>query len=514
MPSLLPARRLAHIGCVLLFLCLGLLGGTGCREARRRPGEVRIHLEAEPAHLNPFLAGDALGIAVVLGDVVEPLYELDAASVLVPALATSWVRSADDTEWIFALRREVRWHDGARFSARDVVFTFGLLRSGAPSVLAADFDDLVAIDVPDPHTVRLRFSSFRLGRDQTLALVPILPEHVFAGTPPAELANHPASRAPIGTGPYRFEAWDPGREIRLQRFDDWWGPRPALVRASYRIIPDRVQAAAQMEAGALDLMARAPSGPGTEKLLAGGRIASLPYEAPYFLGARWACRGPLADPRVRRAMTMLLDRETILKEVLRGRGRLASGPWEPDDPAYDPGIMPWPYDPTGARALLDEAGRDGTQVTLLVPAGSVVLERIATIWREDARKARVDLTIRLDSAVLDRARRGEFEGLLFGWTTGREQDFYHHFHSSQIGGENYGGVSDRETDELLEAIRRTPAAGSRAALEHALHRRLHELEPLTVISVDVRTALHALWLRGVSPTAWGVPVRRLGISGS
>lgn len=489
-----------------------LLVIAACHGQRpRSSAEVRIHLEAEPAHLNPLLAGDALGVQVALGDVLEPLYEADPETgELRPALATAWTRDGGDTEWTFTLRRGVVWHDGAPFAAADVAFTFELLRGGAPSVLAADFDDLVAIEAPDPHTVRLRFAGFRLGRDQTLALVPILPRHLLADAPAAALAAHPTSRAPVGTGPYRFDGWTPGREIRLRRFDGWWGQRPAIERVVYRVIRDRTQAVAQLEAGELDVIARAPTGPTLDRLVATGRFAAVSYDAPYFLAARWNCRGgPLADVAVRRALAMTLDRETIVREIFRGRARAASGPWEPDDPAYDPAVAPWPFDPEAARELI---GGRPLRVTMLVPQGSSTLERIATIWREDAKRAGVDLVIQPDGAVIERARRGDFEAFLFGWTTGREQDFYHHLHSSQIGADNYGGFRDEEIDRLLERMRATPEAAARRALAHALHRRLHELQPLTVIAVDGRAAIASARLRDVWPGPWGVPVRRMSVA--
>lgn len=493
-----------------LALALALAACRG-RPAAPPPSAVRVLLEAEPPHLNPLLAGDALVLQVAHGDVYEPLYAADPTTgELEPALATAWARSADDREWTFTLRRDARWHDGRPFDARDVAFTFGLLR--APALLAADFDDVEAVETPDPYTVKVRFAAFRLGRDRSLALLPILPAHVFGGG--GELLTHAATRAPVGTGAYAFEEWVPGREIRLRRAAGWWGGTATVERVSYRIVPDRTQAVAQLRAGEVDVVLRVPVGPALDELGADARFQLVPYDAPYYLAAVWNCRtGPLADARVRRALTMTLDRETVVREIWRGRARVASAPWEPDDAAYDPAVTPWPYDPAAARALLAEAGAAGLKVQLLVPRGSATLERVATIWREDAARAGVELQVEPDATVIERGRRGEFQGLAFGWTTEPEQDLYGALHSSQIGAENYGGFADAEVDRLLAAIRATPERSARVALEHQLHRRLHELEPMTVIAVDARTAVAAKRVSGVRPGPWGAPARLMSIAG-
>jgi peptide/nickel transport system substrate-binding protein len=488
-------------------LTLALFAACG-RSSSHASSEVRIQLEVEPPHLNPLL-GDKLAARVTLGDVYEPLWSVDPdQDTLVPGLAQSWTRSPDDREWIVTLRHGASWHDGEPFSSTDVVFTYSLLRKGGvPTLLAADFDDLEEVEARDEHTVRFRFGAFRVGRDRGVALVPILPAHVFTGTSAAELVAHPASRAPVGTGPYRFASWDAGRAITLARVR-----APAEIdRVVYRVIPDRTQALAQLRERQLDVMPQVP-GAEVESLAKDDRFRIALYDAPSFLAVAWNCRaGSLADPRTRRALTMLLDRETIVREIYHGRARSISGPWEPDAPAYDAGVAPWPFDPKAARALLDEVGVRELSVRVLIPQESRVLDRIATVWQSDAAEAGV--TISVDSApwgeLLRRARAGSFDGVAFSWTTGPEQDFYHHFHSSQTGAENYGGVGDPELDRLLEQIRVTDRREARIELEHQLHRRLHELQPATFVTGDVRVGVIAARLQGARLGIDGIPARLL-----
>jgi peptide/nickel transport system substrate-binding protein len=313
----------------------------------------------------------------------------------------------------------------------------------------------------------------------------------------------------VGTGPYAFAGWTPGRELRLTRATTWRGPPPSAARIVYRIVPDRAQALAQLRAGQLDLLlALAPAL--ADEVRADPRLALLPYRFPYVLAARWNCRsGALADARVRRALTMLLDRASVSAKVLGGFARPASIPWEPEDAAYARDVPDYPFDPAGARALLAEAGVTDLHVALLVPAGSATLTRVATLWQADARAAGVTLDVVEDPAVIERARRGEFEGFAFGWSTAPEQDLFHQFHTPPAGSDNYGACGDAELDRLLEQVRTTPDAAARLALEHQLHARWHALEPATVIAVDTRLAAAAARLTGVVPGPHGTPARAI-----
>lgn len=502
---------------------------VACHRPRTPPGEVRLHLEAEPAHLNPLLGGDHLAMRVTLGDVYEPLWELDEAGRPRPVLAREWSAADDGREWTFTLREGVVWHDARPMSSDDVAFTFGLLAPGGLATpLASDFDDLTEVSALDGLTVHLRFGESRPGREAAIARVPILPRHVFGGAA-RTLAEHPASRAPIGTGPFRFVAWQRGREIRLERFERYWrrthedGGGAAVERVVYRIVPDRAQAIAQLRAGALDLLSHVPTAD-AEALARGGPFRSIAYDAPTFTAVTWNCRrGALGDPRVRRALTMLLDREAVVREIFRGKARVQSGPWPPGDPASDPEVMPWPFDPGRARALLDEARATGLRVTLSYPQGSTAVERVATLWREDARAAGVTIVLEPVpfDALLARGAAGDFDALVLSWAGVPGQDFFANFHSTQTpaserggaGGQNWGGFSDGIVDALLEALRRTRDAPRRIELMRRLHRRLHELEPITIVMGDVRTAIVSRRLRGVrlGPHDIGAAVRLMSI---
>ena len=139
---------------------------------------------------------------------------------------------------------------------------------------------------------------------------------------------------------------------------------------------------------------------------------------------------------------------------------------------------------------------------------------VATVWQRDAAAAGV--TIRLDpqpfDVVLRRAQAGDFDGVLLSLSADREQDLTSALHSPPLGTTNYGGCHDADTDALLEEIARTADPAARAEREHRLHRRLHELQPMTIVMGDVRTAVAARRLQGVRMDAFGAAARRMSIT--
>jgi peptide/nickel transport system substrate-binding protein len=226
----------------------------------------------------------------------------------------------------------------------------------------------------------------------------------------------------------------------------------------------------------------------------------------YFFIVWNAGRGPLANPLVRRALTELVDRPRFLQLAFAGRAQPVTGPYALGTPSYDASVQPWPYDPTAARALLDEAGVKRLKLSFLVTAGSRTVEQLATLMKEDFARAGVELEVEaVDFAVqLERLRRHAFDASSLQWTLSLEQDNYTMFHSSQAErGQNYGAYRSARADALLERIRATADDGARHALDRELHRLLHDEQPYTFLSSPEVQTLLAARAHGLSPSVDG-----------
>jgi len=419
---------------------------------------------------------------------------------IVPWLAESYTISDDHLEYTFNLRRNIRFHDGTPMTARDVEFTFNRIKD--PTVDAARlrhyYRDIEGIEIIDDYTVR-----FKCTEPYWLALefaggFPVMPRQVFEK---GDFNNHPNGRHPIGTGPYKFVKWETGREIVLERNDDYWGEKAYLDRMVFKIVTDDTVAMQLFKRGEIDVYRRMTAEQWVRQTQ-GAEFERKAYKLAYdelgysYIG--WNMRRPyFADKRVRRAMTHLIDREGILKSLRYGLGTIVTGNFYINGPVYDHSIKPWPYDPAEARRLLDEAGwvdhdadgirdKDGVQFRFefLIPSGSRMSEQLATIMQEDFKKVGIEMTIRkLEWATFEQqVQDRKFDATTMSWSMEIEGDPYQLWHSSQAEkGSNYVGFVNAEADKIIEEGRREFDAETRRAMYRRLHAILHEEQPYTFL---------------------------------
>ncbi|HXU70444.1 MAG TPA: ABC transporter substrate-binding protein [Polyangia bacterium] len=481
----------------------------------RDGGELVVHVEAEPAILCDLVEHDAWSRWIVENEVVETLLFQDPwTGAITPRLAASFESTADALT--LHLRPSLKWHDGAPFSSADVAFTIGRARDPAVGADArSDFDPVSAVETPDANTVILRLTRPAPFLKQALAHLSILPEHLYKGK---DLRRADASRAPIGTGPFKFVSWKQNDELVLARNPDYWGEKAHVDRIRFRFIRDKEVAYQLYRRGEIDVLWQVPATHFDEvrndPALTGHRLLVWTPRA-YFFVVWNSERGHLADPRVRRALTMLIDRQRFDQVAFGGHARAITGPYAPGTPSYDASIKPWPFDPAAARKLLDEAGVKTMKLTFLYYGASRSAEQLGTLMKEDFAKAGVTIDLAsVDFAVqLDRLRHHAFDASALQWTLSVEQDNYQLFHSSQAaGGENFGSWKSPAADALLDQIRQTADDNARHALDRKLHALVHDEQPYTFISMrEVETLLQPR-VHGLLPSQDGFTFARAWLS--
>jgi peptide/nickel transport system substrate-binding protein len=490
------------------------------------------NLGAEPATLNPITATDAYESIVNGGNVYETLVKRDNKTLeIVPLLADSWEVSDDKLTYTFHIKRGVKWHDGVPFTSRDVVFSYERImdpRVDAPQ-LRNYYQDIKRVEALDDYTVR-----FTYARPYFLALefcggMPVVPKHVFEK---GDFNTNPAGRSPVGTGPYRFLRWDTGREIVLERNEDYWGKKPHIKRIVFKIINDPAVAFQVLKREELDLTgltpiqwARQTSSEAFKK-----NYDKLGYFTPNYSYIGWNMARPyFSDRRVRTAMTHLVNRESILKEILYNLGEVVTNPFYINSPEYDRSIKPYPYDPEKAKMLLEEAGwvdhdgdgirdKDGVdfRFEFLIPAGSDTGEKIATILKEELDRVGIDMQIRKTEWAVFTTRLNErrFDAVTLAWSMGVESDPYQIWHSSQAErGSNFVGFKNVEADRLIEEARTEFDRKKRIELYRRFSRIVHEEQPYTFLFCRKSTvALHKrfkgvkVYPLGLDPLEWFVPL--------
>lgn len=516
-----------------LLIAIMVITSVGCEyRVQRDPAEIVMTLQAEPSLLNPLLSTDSYA-SMVESHVYETLFERDNETLeFKPKLATRWEVSSDKLQYTFYLRRDVRWHDGEPFTADDVLSTFKRIQD--PKVDAAvqrqAFRDVEWLEKLDDYTVRFTYKRPYFRGLFVTGGMAILPKHIFNDG--HDFNTHPANRKPIGTGPYRFASWETGRKIVVRRNETYWGKKPELTAVVFKIVPDDKVAFQLLKKGGIDLASirSIQWERQTQSESFRQKFEKYRYYLPNYSYIAWNLRRPFfQDRRVRQAMTMLVDRQSILEKQLFSQGKVVTGTTYRFGSDYDDSIEPWPYDPDGAAKLLDDAGwidhngdgirdKDGIpfRFTYLIPSSSGVGvgRSIGLFLREELSKVGIDMNIQqLEWAtMLKQLQEHSFDATSLAWALPLDIDLYQLWHSSQAEeGSNVIGFNHPEVDRLLEEARLEFDADERAALYRRLHRILHEEQPYTflftnpaLVVISRRFSNVRAYKIGIDPLEWGV----------
>jgi peptide/nickel transport system substrate-binding protein len=399
-------------------LLLGASAGAASETTQKR--DLVVLQASDITGLDP-IAGIYTSDAAVKFNLYDTLVRRHPDGTLHPALATAWRRTAATT-WEFTLRQGVRWHDGTRFTSIDAKYS---LDRTYVAMKAARFNPafrtIDRTEAPAPGTLVIH----------TKRPDPLIPAKLaYCGqmVPWAYIDRvgfTVFNQRPVGTGPLRFVSWTKGDRCVLAANPDYWGGRLDVERVTVRAVPQpraRVEALLHGEADLITRLAtdhseRVASHPST-------RVVGALYAGLYVLLVNvWV--PPLNDRLVRQALSLAIDRETLVKELWRGRGLVPSGPIPRGDDYYDPTRPPLPYDPQGARDRLRRAGYRGEPVVIETTVGFIandkpMTEMIAEMWEDVGVTVVVEV---IDSEVrLRKYRQQTFKGLSWSDPTSTTRD--------------------------------------------------------------------------------------------
>ena len=485
----------------------------------RRGGTLKVHLDGEPPNLMPLGDVDASAQQVTSGLVYETLLDCSDGTYK-PGLAESWDVSDDRMRLAVRVRSGVRWHDHRAFGVLDVQASIEpLLRKGNDaSALRAALADVTSLELATERTVR-----FVLKRPSDLVLralcdVPILPDHIIRNVPRLESA--PIARAPVGTGPYKFVAWERGKRIRLERAPDYWGAAPGVDEIVFDVDSDAVRALNRTRRGELDVLARVldvhyPDQVEPTTLHGAATLVRLQSRRYSFLIANHA-HAPLADARFRRAVAMLWDRKRFSGELHDELARPIGGPPLTED------IPPPAFDRARAIALLEEAGfrdtdADGVRdqggkairLTMLEPAGNKLFNVEARAFVLEMRKAGllVDLVPTDAATIMQRLKRGEFDLAPMIWQ-GAPDDVPAALFASD-GAFNYGAFRSSALDAMLDEARAAAGPEARAPILNRIARLLTDEQPAIFLYRYEVPALVADRVQGLAAVGDRFDLRRV-----
>jgi peptide/nickel transport system substrate-binding protein len=486
------------------------------KEAEKRPDFARgdwliDNIPAKLPRVTPLISTD-LYADWVQAHVLEPMIYRDPDTLEYrPQLARSWQMTPDGLTLTFQLRKGIRFSDGEPLTADDLLYTYQLIMN--PKINAprfrAYFEKVKSLEKHGDFEVVFTMKEPYFESLDLCGTLNILPKHFLSKYDDEEINQNPGLL--MGTGPYKMvdpAGWRPGKKVELVRNESYWGEAGTFERIIFLEVQEEAAEETMFGNGELDVYVTQPEQ--YLRLLKDPKTTAhanhFEFESPMsgYAFAAWNERRKdkptiFADVRVRRAMTMLTDRDRICQEVFRGYAKPISGPFATNSPQADPAIQPLPYDPEGAKKLLAEAGfqdKDGAGVIkgpdgqpfrfkLTYGSGNATMERVFLFMKDGFAKAGITMELNpVDWPVLmkDLDNR-DFDAVSLAWAGSIESDLYQEFDSSQIKdqGDNFMSYENKEFDSLAGEARRTVDAAKRMALWRKAHAVLAADQPYTFL---------------------------------
>ncbi len=442
-------------------------------------------MKTEPSTLNPITGIDLYNQAVQ-ATVMDTLMERDPDTYeWRPALADRAEQSADGKTITFHLRPGATFSDGHPLTAEDVKFSFDVVfdpkYNAAPK--RAYFENIEKAEVIDPQTVKFTVKEKYFGNFETLGTMVVVPKHYYGDAEAGKKIN----KTILGSGPYLLENYDKGQSLVFAKNKKWWGwnvpqnkGRYNFDRIRVRFIQDENIILETLKKGELDIYddlfpdayAQKAVGPEWGKTVFKVKTKNLSPKDYMYIG--WNLRRDLfKDKNVRKALTMLMNRDEMIKKFRFGMSLPATGPWYQQSEYADPSVKALPFDPKKAVEILNKAGWtdldhdgilkkmvDGKKVefrfTLFYPTKE--REKYYVLYQNDLKKVGIDMQLQLLewNALLKTMDEGKFDAVTLRWGGGSvDLDPKQIWHSASAvpGGSNFIGYVNPEADKLIDQAR-------------------------------------------------------------
>jgi len=454
--------------------------------------DLRVGLQSEPSSIDPHYHNLGPNNAFST-HIFSALVGSDENQQHYPDLAVSWT-PINDTTWEFKLRKGVKWHDGSSFTADDVLFTVERAQNvpNSPSSFVTYLKGKTFSKVDD-YTIHIKTAKPYPLMPNDMTTVKIISAKAGKG---ASTEDYNSGKAAVGTGPYKFVEWVPGDRIVLQRNDAYFGDKAKFDNVTFKPIkagPARISA---LLAGDVDFIDNVPpldvarlkkdknvqlsSGPSNRVIYL--HMDQFRENSPHITAKDGSpIKNPLMDVRVRKAISMAINRDAIVARVMEGIAVPAGQLLPAGFHGVSSKMKPMKYDPKGAKKLLAEAGyADGFKMTIHGPNDRYINDaKIAEALAQMLNRVGIDASVEtMTKAVyFKRASRGgpnkspEFSFMVLGWGAGSGEAssplkaLLHTFDKSKgMGAANRGRHSDAKVDALIQKALATVDSDARGKL--------------------------------------------------
>ncbi len=421
---------------------------------------LHLSISSNPSRLNPLIATDSAS-GEIAGWIFDSLLAYDKDGKIEPRMAESY-HFENNTTLVFRLRRDIRWSDGEPFTADDVVFTYRLITS--PRIFtpySSEFRYVKSVTARDRYTVEVQYKEPYFKALHTW-LLSIVPRHILAHE--EDIMTSDFNQHPVGTGPYTLKELEISRDIVLKANADYFRRRPGIDEIVYHFMPDPGTRFLMLRSHKLDVGSLTPlqlERQIDEDFKTFYRVFEKISQSYTYLGFNLRNR-KFQDPRIRKALSLAIDRQELVDILFFGHGQVCRGPFMPGTFAFNEKVPASEQNIEKAKALLKEAGFDKEhpfRFEVVTNSNNPTRVYAAQIIQHQLRRAGVEMQIRtmewqafLNTVVMPK----KFEAVILGWGLGLMPDAYSIWHSegSRKGGFNFISYKNPEVDRLIKEAER------------------------------------------------------------
>jgi peptide/nickel transport system substrate-binding protein len=465
-------------GCVFMkksYLLLGLLtvGLAACASEPQasgsadeastdgQGGDLVIDMGAEAVTLDPHLANDVPS-GNVASNIYDKLVNFDGEMNIEEGLAKKW-EQVDDLTLRFELEEGVTFHDGEPFNAEAVKANID--RVTDPDIASPRgylFDNISDVNIVDDYTVEIITEEpfapliYSFAHNGGSIISPKAIEEDYEAMEAGEKPGSVINNHPVGSGYFEFESWNVGQEIKLVNNEDYWGEPAKLDSVTFKTVPEDGTRLADLETGSAHVSDPfSPSDVERVKATDGLDVIESNSMGIEYIGFNTK-KAPFDDKRVRQAISMAIDNEAVIENLLNGYGIPAIGPMSPQIIGFDDSVEPLGYDIEKAKELLAEAGHpDGFETTIWTNDKRERVD-LVTYVQQELKQLGIDVKTETMEwgSYLDRTNSGDHDMFVLGWSASTGDADYALsplFHSMNHGAAgNKSFFDNEEVDQLLE----------------------------------------------------------------
>ncbi|WP_283135173.1 ABC transporter substrate-binding protein [Rhizohabitans arisaemae] len=513
-------------GAVVATAVAALLAGCGLNEGNGDSGAsgggggsttLRIGTTTDVANFNP-LQSLSKTDSWILNAMYPHLLRIDGDAKKVPDLATGYTYENDGKRAVFTLREDFVWSDGTPVTSADVKYSAETIMKYKLGNVAAKLTWVESIETPDAKTVAFNLSQayapFAEGVGFWMAVVP---KHVFEKA--GDISKFANDSGWVGAGAYILESATPGQRYVMKR-NDKYPHAPAggakVETVEYRVYPDVNTMQLALRNGDIDLMGTPVPASAVSSFANDSKIKLQEVGSLGFAHITYNVTNKhLAKPEVRRALSMVVNTDSIIKTVLQGEAQPMVGPISPTFTDYDnTELKAYPFDPAGARKLLEDSGYadkngdgmlDDLDLEMVCDQSNPNLTRVAQVVREEAAKAGIKLTAACveRNTFLSRTKSGDYDIDVSQWAVfdNPMDQLRSTYLSSNPGGINYNLVKDDKLDKLINDTAGTTDPEQFKTKIKEIDAYVHDQALLTPLYVEkIRFAYNAGKFTGFAPS--------------